>query len=406
MQRKALEGIKVADFTWQGAGPLTTSYLAQCGATVVKIESISNPDSMRTFPPNKDGQAGLNRSFLFAELNANKLDMAINLNHPQGIGVAKRLAAWADIVAENYRPRTMERWGLGYEDLKRINPSIIMFRSSAQGQTGPNSGMGADGIIIQSLTGFTSLTGWPDRTPTPPWGAYTDLTVPAIGVAMLIAAVDYRARTGRGQCLDLSQYEASLHYLGPAILDYFVNGRCAIRSGNSCPYAAPHGVYRCAGDDRWCCIAIFDDEEWKGFCETVGKPKWTNDPKFATMVDRKENEVELNRLIEKWTSTHTPEEVMMLLQKHEISAGVVKNAADLSQDPQIKERGLYTQIDIDHVELGRISPLHFAFKLSKTPCEISMPGPCLGEHTEYVCREFLGMPDEEFVELFNAGAFE
>lgn len=401
---RALEGVKVADFTWVAAGPLTTVCLAQCGATVVRVESRTRLDGQRTFPPNKDGIPGHNRSLMFSSNNANKYGMTINLNHPKGFEVAKRLIAWADIVAENYRPGTMERWGLGYEDLKRINPSIIMFRSSAQGQTGPRARMGTIGNTLQSLAGFTSLTGWPDRDPAPPWGAYTDETVIGLGVAMIVAALDYRVRTGKGQCLDLSQVEASLHYLGPAILDYVVNGRCASRGGNSCPYTAPHGVYRCMGDDRWCAIAVFDDEEWKAFCKTIGKLEWTTDPKFATVIDRKRNEAELNRLIEEWTVKHTAEEVMVLMQESDISAGLVENAADLLQEPQLKERAFYWWLN--HDEMGHVLHAGAAFKLSKTPWELNMPGPCLGQHTEYVCREFLGMSDEEFVELLNIGAFE
>ena len=404
MQEKALEGVKVADFTWVAAGPLTTNYLAQCGATVVKIESLSKPDGIRTFPPNKGNQAGANRSFLFSMENANKLSMALNLNHPKGIDIAKRLVAWADIVAENYRPGTMERWGLGYEDLIQINPSIIMFSSSAQGQTGPDAGMGATGITLQSLSGFTNLTGWPDRGPAPPWGAYTDLTAPAFGAAALMAALDYRDRTGKGQFLDLSQYEAGLHYLAPAIIDFFVNGRCATRNGNECSYTAPHGVYRCDGEDRWCSIAIFCGKEWKAFCEAIGQPEWTKDPKFETMAGRKENEEELNKLVEEWTITKTPEDVMHLLQEHGISAGIVQNAADLFQDPQIKERESLKQME--HDEIGPLSHRGVAFKLSRTPCELNTPGPCLGQHTEYVCRELLGMSDEEFIDLINEEALE
>jgi benzylsuccinate CoA-transferase BbsF subunit len=402
MQTKALEGVKVADFTWVAAGPLTMSYFAQCGATVVKVESGKTPDNLRLFPPNKDGTAGVNRSLVFSSENAGKFGMTINLNHPKGIEVAKKLIAWADIVAENYRAGTMERWGLGYEDLKKINPSIIMFRCSAQGQTGPDAKMGATGITLQSLNGYTFLTGWADRDPTPPWGAYTDLTAPAIGAAVLIAALDYRAKTGKGQYLDLSQYEAGLHFLAPAILDYFANGRCATRSGNSCPYAAPHGVYRCAGDDRWCAIAVFNDGEWEAFCKAIGKPEWLNDSRFHTVAERKENEEQLNRLIEEWTINHSAEEVMTLLQGYGISAGVVENSADLFNDPQIKERGLFKQLE--HDDLGLVTHRGVGFRLSKTPCEPSMPGPRLGQHTEHVCRHFLGMSDEEFVSLLNEGA--
>lgn len=401
---KALQGIKIADFTWVAAGPLTTIYLAQCGATVVKVESATRVDGQRTFPPNKDGIAGMNRSLEFSLDNAGKYGMTINLNHPKGLDVAKRLIVWADVVAENYRPGTMERWGLGYEDLKKINPSIIMFRSSAQGQTGPHADMGTTGITLQSLTGFTFLTGWPDQDPSPPWGAYTDLTVPALGATMLVAALDYRARTGQGQCLDLSQYEASLQYLAPAVLDYVVNGRCASRMGNSCHYAAPHGVYRCAGDDRWCTIAVFSDEEWKAFCKAIKQPDWSKNPRFATLVDRKANEEELNRLIEEWTINHTAEEVMVLMQESGISAGVVENAADLVKDPQLKKRAVFQPLD--HDEIGQVLHRGAAFKLSRTPWKLEMPGPCLGQHTEYVCREFLNMSDQEFVDLLNSGAFE
>ena len=401
---KALEGVKIADFTWVAAGPLTTTCLAQFGATVVRVESITRPDGQRTFPPNKDGKAGVNRSFEFSADNLNKYGITINMNNPEGMKVAKELIAWADIVAENFRPGQMEKWELGYEDLKKINPSVIMFRSSAQGQTGPYAKMGMTGIQLQSWTGFTSLTGWPDRDPAPPWGAYTDLTVPGLGVAVIAAALDYRNRTGKGQYIDLAQFEASLHFLAPAILDYVVNRRVAARMGNACPYAAPHGVYRCKGDDRWCTIAVFDDKEWKAFCNAIGNPEWTSDPRFATTTDRKEHEAELNGFVEVWTINYPPEEVMRLLQDVGVSAGIVETAQDLLEDPQLKAREVYQHLD--HDELG--SALHRgpAFQLSKTPWELTMPGPCLGQHTEYVCREFLGMSDKEFVERLNAGAFE
>lgn len=404
MKEKALQGVKIADFTWVAAGPLTTNYLAQCGATVVKIESITKPDGIRTFPPNKDDKAGANRSFLFSMENPNKLSITLNLKNPKGIDLAKKLVAWADIVAENYRPGTMERWGMGYEDLKEINPSIIMFSSSAQGQTGPDAGMGATGITLQSLSGFTHLSGWPDRDPAPPWGAYTDLTAPALGAAIVIAALDYRDRTGKGQYLDLSQYEAGLHYLSPAILDYHVNGRIADRNGNRHPCAAPHGVYRCKGEERWCTIAIFDEHEWKTLCEIMGDPEWGREEKFTTITGRKNNEDELDKRIETWTSGYSPEEVMELLQGRGISSGVVENARDIYEDPQLKHRGFLKRME--HVEIGVLSHRSVGFKLSKTPCGPERPGPCLGEHTERVCREFLGMSDEEFVNLLTEGVFE
>lgn len=402
MHHQALEGIKIADFTWAAAGPLTMSYLAHCGATVVKIESGTKMGVSRSFPP-RGGEGGMISSMMFSNDNSDKLSMTINMKNPRGVEVAKKLIAWADVVAENFRPGTMEKWGLGYEELKKINPSIIMFRSSARGQTGPDAKVAENGITLQSLTGFTFLTGYPDKDdPTPPWGAYTDLTAPALGAVMLIGALDYRAKTGKGQCLDLSQLEAGLQFLAPAILDYHVNHQCARRMENTSSYGVPHGVYRCSGDDRWCAIAIFNDKEWKTFCRIIDNPEWINDFRFATIIARKKNESELNQLINDWTVKHNAEKIMNLLQKNNISAGIVENSTDILNDPQIKERKFFKKLK--HPKLGSFSHLGIGFKLSKTPCDLRTPGPLLGQHTEHVCRELLELSKDEYEELVDKGA--
>ncbi|MBN1849385.1 MAG: CoA transferase [Deltaproteobacteria bacterium] len=403
MCRQALEGVKIADFTWAAAGPLTMSYLAHGGATVVKIESGTRSGASRSFPP-RGGEGGMISSMMFSNDNSDKLSISINMKNPRGVEVAKKLVLWADVVAENFRPGTMEKWGLGYAELKKINPSIIMFRSSARGQTGPDSKVAENGITLQSLTGFTSLTGYPDKNdPTPPWGAYTDLTAPALGAVMLIGALDYRAKTGKGQCLDLSQLEAGLQFLAPAILDYHVNHLCARRMGNASSYGVPHGVYRCSGNDRWCAIAIFDDREWKAFCRIMDKPEWLDDPRFATAIARKKNESELDHLINEWTVKHPVEEIMNLLQDNNISAGIVENSADILNDPQIKERQFFEKLE--HPHLGSFFHHGVGFRLSKTPCNPRTPGPILGQHTEHVCRELLGLGKDEYENLVDAGAF-
>ena len=202
MQRKALDGVKILDFTWIAAGPLTTISLAKCGATVVKVESSKKPDGVRTSPPYLKGKAGMGRSLQFSNDNANKMSIAINLKDPKGKEIARRLVAWADVVAENMRPGAMEKLGFGYEDLKKINPSIIMFRSSFAGQSGPQSQLAVTGTELQGFCGFTNLTGTPDKDPIPPWGAYTDLIVPALSVGMICGALDHRDKTGKGQCLE------------------------------------------------------------------------------------------------------------------------------------------------------------------------------------------------------------
>lgn len=398
------KGLKVADFTWVGVGPLITKYLADFGATVVRIESSLSPDTMRLSAPFKDGVPGIDRSGYFALINENKYSMAINLNHAKGIEVAKKLVAWADVVAESFAPGVMEKWGLAYENLKKIKPDIIMIRTCNQGQTGPYAKHPGFGYQIAGLVGFPLLIGWPDRSPLPIPVAYSDYISYHFGAAALIAALTYRRRSGRGQCLDLSQVEASIQFLTPVMLNYVVNGEEPSLQGNSCPYAVPHAAYRCKGEDNWCVIAVSNDQEWKAFVNAIGNPSWVADPKFATFMSRKKNEVELDKLIEAHTINFTPEQVMTVLQSVGVPAGVVENGADLLSDPQIKARDYYWYLN--HKEMGSTLTMGQPFKLDKTPAEPRMPSPCLGEHTEFVCREILRMSDEEFVELFASGCFE
>jgi benzylsuccinate CoA-transferase BbsF subunit len=405
IKKRAFEGIKICDFTWAGVGPLTTRYFADHGATVVRIETINRPDVLRTAPPYKDGIPGVDRAIGFASMNPNKYSMALNLNHSRAMEVAKRMVAWADIVAENFAPGQMEKWGLDYENLRKIKPDIIMYRASNQGQTGPYAKQAGFGSQLVGFAGFTNITGWPDRDPVQPHGAYTDVVSFPLGATALVGALLYWRRTGKGQCVDLSENEASIHFLAPLVLDYGINQREPSRVGNRHPYAAPHGVYRCKGEERWCAIAILSDEEWEAFCRCISEPKWTKDVRFATFQSRKKNEDELNKLVEEWTLGLTAEEIMTSLQAAGVPAGVVENGQDMWQDPQLRERGHFQAID-GHSVIGRCRYSGQSYTMSKTPPEAWMPAPCLGEHTEHVCREFLGMSDEEFLELLNAGVFE
>ncbi len=404
MSSNALNNVKVVDFSWALAGPIITEYLAAHGAMVVRIESYKRPCPLRMSAPYKDRLPGVNRSTYWAFFNANKYDISINLTHSKGIEVVKRLVAWADIVVESFTPGTMEKLGLSYEDLRKIKPDLIMCSSCNQGQTGPWAKHPGFGFQLVGLTGFTYLTGWPDGEPQQPWGAYTDLIAPRFGIAVIISALIYRDKTGKGQYIDLSQYESSLQFLSPFILDYIVNRREAERRGNSCPWAAPHSVYRCKGDDRWCAIAVFTDEEWNAFCDVIGNPAWTKASKFNTLLARKQNEVELDRLVEEWTIKHTAEEVMALMQAASVPAGVVQNAKDVYRDPQLRHRS-YLWL-LNQSETGAVSHLGPAFKLSKTPAIPHRAGPCLGQDTELVCKELLGMSEKEFDELLIERVFE
>ncbi len=398
------EGLKVAEFAWTTAGPLVGKYLASQGATVVHLESALRPDVMRQAPPFKDNVPGLNRSGAFAAWNCNKYSMAINLGHPKGIEIAKKVIAWADIVTESFTPGVMDKLGLGYEQLKEMKADIIMISMNMQGMTGPFATHPGFGNLLSCLSGHSGLVGWPDRDPAGIWGAYVDHVAPLFSTAALLAALDYRKRTGKGQYLDFSQFEGAVHFLAPLVLDYHVNGRVAARAGNRCPYAAPHGAYPCRGKESWCTIAVFTDEEWLTFCRVMGEPEWTKSPKFATVLGRKENEEELDRRISEWTLQLEAEKAVEMLQAAGIDSGKVNSVADLYEDPQLKFRRHYWEID--HSEMGKHAYDGPGFILSKAPRQERMPAPLLGEHTEFVVTKILGMGDEEFVELLAEGVFE
>lgn len=404
MGKHVFEGIKVADFSWVVIGPTITKYLAEHGAEVILVETAQRPNPLRTAGPYRDKKPGIDRTAFFTNYNDNKYGITINLNHPRGREVAKKLVAWADIMVENFTPGVAAKLGLGYEELSRIKPGLIMLSTSSQGQTGPFARRPGMGVQLAAQAGFVQLTGWSDRESAVPFGAHTDYIAAPLGGAALIAALAYRQRTGKGQYLDLSQYEASVYVLSPLILDFTINGRVANRMGNRCPYAAPHGAYRCRGDDRWCVIAVFNDEEWQSFCNVLGNPTWTKDTKFATLLARKENEEELDGLIEEWTVNFSAEEVMEMMQAAGVAVGVVQTSEELFRDPQLRHR--YYFWELEHPEIGKHHYSGSVFALSKTPAELKMAAPCLGQHTEYVCTQILGIPQEEFVELLNDCALD
>ncbi len=400
----ALRGIKVADFSWAAAGPLVSQCLAHCGGQVVRVESITRADGQRTTAPFKDGIPGIDRAGMFAYFNTNKYGFSLDLNHPKGVEVARRLICWADIVVENFRPGIMRKWGLAYEDIVKIKPEIIMLSTSAQGQTGSSAYRSAFGIELAGLAGFSHFIGWPDRAPRAMTMAYTDTISPPIGIVAVMVALAMRHKTGKGQWIDLSQFECGIQYLSPALMDYDVNGQQGGRQGNSHYWATPHGVYRCKGDDRWCVIAVFTDEEWKTFCRIIEHPAWTNDPELASILNRKKREDEINRLVEEWTINCTPEEIVTLMQANGIAAGIVENNRDTLSDPQLRYRNHL--VPLDHPVIGMYEGEAPPFKLSETPPEVRMPAPCYGEHNEYVCSQLLGMSDKEFIELSNEGVFK
>jgi benzylsuccinate CoA-transferase BbsF subunit len=398
-------GLKVLAFCWAVVGPLTMKLLADHGATVIRVETSKRPCTMRSSAPYKDNKPGLNRGGYFNYFNSNIFSLSLNMAHPEGLKIAKKLVAATDVFMDNYTPGVIEKWGLGYEELKKIKKDVIMLRQSGYGSQGPYKNLPAFGMVLTPIAGLPNFIGWPGKEPLPVGvSAYTDCISPRYAITALIAALDYRKRTGKGQLIDISQFETAISFILPGVMDYAANGKEPERIGNSSPTACPHGVYRCKGNDRWCTISVNTEDEWRLLCIEMGYTGMADEPRFKTFANRKKNEDELNRVISEWTMERSPEEVMGRLQWAGVAAGVVENIVDVLNDPQLKERNLFWKMN--HPEMGEFTHLGESFMLSKTPSKAFSPSPLLGEHTEVICRELLGMKDEEFVSLMAEGVFE
>ena len=404
MNRKAFEGIKAFGATYAGTGNMVLRSLGMHGATIVRIESSKIPCVLRISGPFKDNKPGINRSEYFAMYNNDRYGLALNLKHPKAETVIHNLIEWADIFVENFTPGAMDRAGLGYESLKKINPRIIMLSISQQGQTGPHRFIAGYGPLLQGLTGHDYLTGWPDRGPVLVDQSYPDFVAPPYATIALLAALHHREKTGEGQYIDLSNYEACVEWLAPSILDYTVNKRVMERRGNKVDHACPNNAYQCQGEDAWCAISVETDEEWGAFCEVLGNPSWAADSKYSTLAARKINEEELDRLINQWTMNFTPDEVMEKMQKAGVSAGKMLTSEELYNNPQIKHRNYYRVID--HTEIGPFPYMAPPYQLPKTPSEIHLPAPLLGEHNELVCCQLLGISEEEYIQLLLDNVFD
>jgi benzylsuccinate CoA-transferase BbsF subunit len=410
MAKQPFEGVKLVQLCWAGVGVYTCNYLSHFGATTIRVETATRPDPVRLFAPyaptNKPGEpVGLERSAFFSITHtAPELGIALNFKKPEAIEVFKKLVAWADVVAEGFPAGVMDRLGLDYEGLKKINPEIIMFRTCGYGHTGSMADQPGFGSILTAVTLMDNMVGWPDRPPVPPSTYYTDQLSPMFASMAIIAALDYKRRTGKGQYIDHSQIEAGLNYMTPLILDYQSNGRELALKGNKCDYAAPHGIYKCQGDDRWVAIAVMSDAEWAGFGTAIGGPAWTKKAEYATAAGRVQRAGELDKLVESWTVNYPPEAVEQILQAAGVGAGTVASARDIDEDPQMNYYHFYRELD--HPYMGRLRYYHPAgLKLSGAETKVDRPL-LLGEHTDYICREVLNMSQAEIDDLRGSGIFE
>ncbi|MEM9565679.1 MAG: CoA transferase [Actinomycetota bacterium] len=412
---KPLDGVKILDFMWVMAGPGSTRVLADQGATVVRIESSIRIETARTIGPFINDEGGAENSGLFNNMNAGKLGMTLDVNNPASRPVIEDLVRWADVVTESYSPRAMRAWGLDYEALRAINPDIIMASTCLFGQSGPLSSLAGFGTMGASMSGFYSMTGWPDRPPAGVAGAYTDYIAPKYLSAVLLSALEHRDRTGEGQYIDMSQAEASMAFLAPAVLDYEVNGRQAPTPGNRHPQMAPHGAFPTAepagasgngdtsdgeaadGEEQWITIAVTGDDEWRTLCGLAGL---ADELAALDLAGRQAREDELEELLAAWTADQDGYELQERLQAAGIAAHMIQASAALTVDPQLSHRNHFQEVA--HADHGTFWVEGPRFTMSRTPVELTDAGPSLGQHTFDVLLGILGYDDEALGEVAAA----
>lgn len=391
----AFEGVKVADFAWVGVGPLISKALADHGATVVHLESAAHPDVLRQAAPYKDGLPGLDRAQFMANFNSSKLGMACDLSKPKGRELARRLVDWSDVVVESFTPGTMARFGLDYETLSKDHPDLVMLSTCLRGQTGPEASFTGFGGQGAALAGIHSITGWPDRTPAGPWGAYTDFINPRFGIPALTAALIHRERTGEGAYIDLAQTEVGIRFIEPLVLDYTVNGRIAGPAGHDSLYASPHAVLATEGLERYIAIACETRAQWRAL-RSVAPLEAFADPAYDALEKRIAHKEAIESALRPWCATNEPFSFVDELRAARVPASVIERPSDLYDDPQLAHRGFF--VTLEHAEMGPTPYDGLVTRFSETPGRLASAAPTLGQHTDYVLREVLGLAEEEVLE--------
>jgi len=397
---RPLEGVKILDFMWALAGPGATRILADWGATVVRIESSSKLDVGRTIRPFIDGDESPEKSAVFHSTNAGKRMLTLNLNSPEGKAVALDLAKWADVVTESFSPRAMKSFGLDYATLSEVKPDLIMLSTCLMGQTGPLSMFAGYGNLAAAIAGFFDITGWPDREPAGPFGAYTDYIAPRYNAIAVLAALDHRRRTGEGQHIDLAQAEAALHFLTPAILDYTANGRVQGRMGNRDMNFAPHGAYPVQGEDTWIAIACETDTQWQALANLIG----INPLRYATASDRLRAQEVLDAAICAFTQNRSGAVVEAQLQDVGVPVSQILNSPELRRDPQLNHLGHF--IEVPHHEGGTTAVEAARIQMSRSEPVVETSAPTFNRDMMFVLNDLLGYDDDKLGELLVSGALE
>jgi benzylsuccinate CoA-transferase BbsF subunit len=412
MAKLALEGLRILDMTQVAVGPYATLLLGFMGAEVIKVESCSRLDISRgparptpqgdgLYPGGDPGERPWNRAGHYVHRNGNKRSLTLDLATARGKELLLQLVTVCDVLIENFRASVMDRLGLGYEVVSQVNPQLIYVKISSQGATGPEKDYGSLGSTLEQTAGLASVTGYEDGIPLMTNETFPDPVVGILAVGALMAALRRRRQTGQGTLVDLSQREVTIAMLGEYVLDYSVTGRVPGPMGNRHPHMVPQGVYPCQGDDMWVAIAVGSDEEWRGLCRAIGQPDLAHDPRFATVLARRNYQAELDRLLAAWTQERDHYQAMHLLQAHGVPAGAVLKGGETLVDPHLAARGFWDVVN--HPEAGTYTQVSTPWRLSKSPRRPTTPSPSLGEHNRDVLGDLLGLSGQEIAALEAQG---
>jgi len=381
-----LKGVRILAFTTGYAGPFAGRLLASYGAEVIKIESKKGGlDTFRHYGQHKDIDAAPR----FIECNLGVRSLAINLKHPTGARLVRELAAKSDAVLENFRPRVLDKLGLGEEELRKANPKLVIVQLPGFGSQGPKSGYGTWGFNLTAFSGMTYLWNHPEQDrPIGSQGVYPDHLGFVMAPTLMVAALLHSRRTGKGVTIDVAQIEATAYTLGATYLETSVNGDDPQPKGNHYALAAPHGCYPCQGEDRWCAISARDETEWRAFCRVIGRAELVSEPRFLTLADRLSHRAELDAIVERWTRARSAEEVMTRLQAAGVPAGVAQTGADLLKDPQLRHRNYFSAFADSPIGPFEIARSGIVFR-GMTEEPLRLPSR-FGADTEPILGELLG----------------
>jgi benzylsuccinate CoA-transferase BbsF subunit len=390
-----LEGYRVIDFGWAAAAPRATCLLADMGAEVIKVETRKRPDPVRFGPDNLARDPEMDP--LFHSINRNKLGILLDLTTVKGVDLIKQLIRTSDVVVENFSPGVMKRFSLDYDELTKIKPDIIMISFPGVGREGPLADVVTYGPSLAGLAGLDSLIGYKGERVLGMQQAYADINAALFGAFAIQVGLYHRERYGEGQHIEVAQIEALLSTIPEPVMEATLNKRFLETIGNVNPLMPVHNNYPCKGDDKWVSIAIFTEDEWKGFCQAIHEPDWIKSKDFADNYKRALNRKKLDGHIAKWTADKTPNEVMEILQKAGVAAAPCADTEDRYFDPHFQEREII--VNVDHPVTGVDFVPKVVCNLSETPGEIRRPAPLLGEHNDYVFGELLGLSEDEIEEL-------